>query len=440
MRGLRRVFVATLIAGVALAGGVAQAAKFKVLHSFCSRTNCGDGSNPAGALAMDQAGNFFGTTLGGGGRGDGTAFELVRQADGHLKFKPIFHFCSACQFGSRPNGALIIDTQGNLYGTANNLVFELSPVDGQKRWSEKILYRFCSQQRCTDGDTPVGGLTYAGASSGAPYDGVSPLYGVTNLGGANDEGVVFNLSANNGQWTESVLYSFCSAGGKCLDGAQPAAGLIMDAEGNIFGTTASGGGNDPQKGGQGAGVVFELSPENGGWSISTIYRFCAEMQCADGAFPAGELTFDETGALIGTTRAGGKICKLSKTYGCGTIFKLSSDGSEFQESVQYSFCNQRDCRDGALPLGAVLLVNGSGMGTTQFGGGNDIDKYGSGGGTAYEVTGSTLKTWHRFCSVVGCADGEYPEAGLVADGSGGLYGSTSMGGADSGGAIFRLNP
>src|SRR5947199_10586257 len=119
MRGLRRILTtAFLAAGVALTGGAAQAAKFKVLHSFCSRgihETCGDGNNPGEGLAMDPAGNYFGTTTHGGIE-FGTAFQLKRKPGGGLKFSTIFRFCANC--GPTANGPLIIDTRGNLYGAA----------------------------------------------------------------------------------------------------------------------------------------------------------------------------------------------------------------------------------------------------------------------------------------------------------------------------------
>src|SRR6478609_9933640 len=127
MHTCRRMLTATLlIAGVALAGGAAQAAKGKVLHSFCSNSHrpCADGANPEAGLATDAAGNFYGTTA-TAGRGFGTVFEIERKPDDTFNFKTLYRFCSQGTCGRNPGGPLVIGTDDNLYGTATNLVFEL---------------------------------------------------------------------------------------------------------------------------------------------------------------------------------------------------------------------------------------------------------------------------------------------------------------------------
>jgi uncharacterized repeat protein (TIGR03803 family) len=439
MRGNRQVLTAAILAaGVAL-GGAAQA-KFKVLHSFCAlgeHHSCNDGSNPQSGLVMDAAGNLFGTTA-QGGKDYGTAFELERKPKGGFNFKTIYRFCSFC--GHSPNGPLIVDTAGNLYGTAGSLVFELSPVVGQKQWSEKVLYRFCSQQNCTDGNAPFGGLTYAGASSGSPYDGVSPIYGATIAGGANNAGTVFDLTNNSGIWTEAVLYSFCAVGGdQCLDGSDPAGGVILDQAGNLYGTTDTGGGHNDGGISGGAGTVFELSPSGQSWIETVLYAFCSTDQCTDGAFPTGNLTMDVAGNLLGITGAGGQRCKPDPA-GCGVVFKLLPNGASSEETVLYAFCQKSDCRDGREPLGGVVLdESGDLFGTTSLGGGNDIDRDGLGGGIAYELSGSSFKVLHAFCTLANCADGEYPERGsLVSDGQGHFLGTVGLGGQFGEGAVFEL--
>jgi uncharacterized repeat protein (TIGR03803 family) len=441
MRGGWRILAAVfLAAGAILAGGTAQAGKFKVLHSFCGsgqHHSCNDGSNPQSGLVMDAAGNFYGTTA-NGGRDFGTAFELERKSGGGFNFKTIFRFCTFC--GQSPNGTLIIDTQGNLYGTAKNLVFELSPVIGQKRWAEKIVYQFCSQQNCTDGNGPLGGLTYAGASSGAPYDGVSPLYGVTGGGGTNNAGTIFELTNNTGQWSEAVLYSFCSQGGdQCTDGKLPVSALLMDASGDLFGTTLEGGGK------QQAGVAFDLSPSGQNWSYTLLYTFCSATNCTDGSNPGAPLVFDSHGGdLLGTTSGGGAKCRRAGVTGCGTVFQLTLVSGTWQEMVLHSFCQERDCKDGAGPAG--LLIDGAGniFGTTGTGGGHDTSSAPLGGGIIFELSNSLFSVLHRFCSAANCADGQGPEAGLVADRNGSLFGTTTYGGAyansEFGGTVFRAEP
>ena len=442
MGELRRTvasFAVMAIAGLALATGAAQAAKFKVLHSFCQPGHrpCGDGGNPRGALVMDAAGNFFGTTS-TGGKGYGTVFELERKDGGSLKFKTLYRFCSPATCGGNPSGALVIDTAGKLYGTATNLVFELSPGGKRRQWTEKVIYRFCAKQNCADGENAVGGLTYAGVSSGVPYDGVSPLYGVTAGGGTNNGGTVFELRNSNGQWSESVLYSFCSIGGEsCSDGSNPIGGVVLDQIGKLYGNTGTGGGLGIAGG---AGTVFELTPDGGGsWSETVLYSFCSVEKCADGAFPFGGLAIDATGNLFGVTAAGGRKCKPDPE-GCGLVFKLLPNGVNSQETVLYTFCAKSDCRDGFNPVAGLFIDDqGSLFGTTELGGGNDTDRDGLGGGVVYELSGSYLRVLHAFCSAAQCADGEYPSQGtLVSDGLGHLLGTVGLGGQFDEGGVYEL--
>jgi hypothetical protein len=455
-RSVSHVFQTSAIA--ALAGGLialapasdAVAAKFKVLHSFCGPM---DGCDPKGGLVMDQAGNFFGTASEGGKHeaGEGTVYELLRTDTGRLKYKRGFSFCNRFECDppiANPIGNLIVDTQGNLYGLGGGwgTVFELSPpTGGSGKWTDKLLYQFCSQQNCADGSGPVGGLVYAGQSSGALYDGTSPLYGATAGGGNNTaSGVVFELTNSGGQWAESVLYDFCSQGGdKCKDGKLPQGSMTIDEAGNLYGTTLSGGAGDVEGGG---GVAFELAPDEGGsWTYALLYTFCSLKNCEDGYGPGGDLIWDSAGNLLGDTAAGGEPCSR-RNYGCGTIFRLAPNGGMSQLTVLYSFCRRHDCKDGDEPQAGVVLDNsGNIFGVTYEGGGNDIDYYGFGGGTAYELVGSTLKTLHSFCSQANCADGENPEAPLIMDQAGRLLGTTSLGGAfgthyGGGGAVFGVTP
>lgn len=430
-----------------------EAGPYKVLHSFCANSGCGDGSQPQGGLIIDGAGNLFGAAGQGGHEFQGTIFELVKTDTGKFKLSRLYSFCPKfdCLSGAHPSGALIMDAQGDLYGTAssggtghNGVVFELSP-GGKNGWTYRVLYNFCQSSGCPDGAFPGGGLTYVGASSGVLYDGTSPLYGETGGGGANGSGTVYQLISSGGQWSETVLYSFCSQGGSaCTDGAFPRGELLLDEDGALFGTADHGGGNDNGQGG--AGVAYELIPNGDGtWTQSVLYRFCSAANCSDGEFPGGSLTMDGQGNLLGTTGAGGHPCGDRGTNGCGTIFRLVPNGAASQETVLYAFCLKRDCKDGAGPDGRPLLdSSGNIFGVTFEGGGNDTDQSGIGGGVVFELTGGELKVLHRFCSAANCADGEYPQAGLGMDASGVLFGATRFGGmfggTQIGGTVFRLTP
>jgi uncharacterized repeat protein (TIGR03803 family) len=321
-------------------------------------------------------------------------------------------------------------------------LFELSPGFGKKhnKWSIKILHSFCCGTQ--DGSNPAAGLTYAGKSSGALYDGASPLYGTTTRGGLNDGGTIFQVSQTGGQWTETVLYSFCSQGGKeCLDGSDAESELLIDSSGVLFGTTFSGGGYNQIQGQSGAGVAFQLASNgDGSWAQTVLYRFCSAPRCADGAHPVGRLVSDGTGALLGVARSGG-ACRVDRKYGCGVVFRLVPAGASSQESVLHSFCRKPDCADGRYPSGGVTLDSfGNLFGVTEFGGGNDIDLYGDGGGIVYELSGTSLKVLHRFCALTACADGEAPDVPVTLDGSGSVYGTATRGGKDSFGVIFKVLP
>ena len=300
--------------------------KEKVLYSFCTQSDCIDGAFPDAGLIQDASGNLYGTTTEGGTAGGGTVFELMPPAPGKTLWKEIvlYSFCGGgdCSDGRRPEARLIRDAlSGNLFGTTSEggtsddgTVFELTPpATGQTLWTETVLYSFCAQSNCTDGDAPEARLT---------RDPSGNLYGTTAFGGTfGDAGVVFQLTPPAmGQtlWTETVLHSFCARGGRnCTDGERPEAGLIRDASANLYGTTDEGGA-------AGGGTVFELTPPAPGktlWTETVLYSFCVQggSNCTDGSFPAADLIRDASGHLYGTTSEGGAN---SVACGGGTVFEL----------------------------------------------------------------------------------------------------------------------
>jgi uncharacterized repeat protein (TIGR03803 family) len=249
-------------------------------------------------------------------------------------------------------------------------------------------------------------------------------------------------------WTETVLYNFCSQE-NCNDGCFPEAGLIMDKAGNLYGTTTGCGFN-------GSGAVFELTPNgNKPWTYNVLYSFCAQTNCADGANPYAGVVMDAAGNLYGTTEGGGQS-------GFGTVFALTQDG---EETVIYSFCSQKNCADGANPVGGLVLgcvrVTGLGLGpmqqacgqqaligTTEAGGSGLGPNGVSGGGTVFALPPEQNGTWaetvlYDFCSQPSCSDGFSPQAAMLADKFGNLYGTTHSGGigtaSDGGyGVLFKL--
>ena len=412
---------APIVALGAQPSGAAVAAE-QTLYSFCPQRGCIDGARPEAGLTMDGAGNLYGTALiGGNVNNAGVVFELVRTGSGWTQ-NILYSFCAQprCPDGANPGAPLIMDSAGNLYGTTNlggnspdtGVVFELTPTSSG--WTQKVLYSFCPQSGCTDGASPGAGLI---------MDGAGNLYGTTRYGGnANNSGVVFELTLGEGGWTQKVLYRFCSQD-SCTDGHLPLAGLITDGAGNLYGTTYRGGGSLD------AGVVFQLTPTGQGWTQKVVYSFCQQSGCADGANPAAGLIIDGAGNLYGTSAGGG-------SSGYGVVFALTPTGSGWTEKVLYNFCQQGGCADGANPVAGLILDGAGNLYGTTTGGGS------SGYGVAFELTaagsGSTETVLYSFCQQNGCADGAAPVAGLMMDGAGNLYGTTSHGGKGGSGVAFAL--
>lgn len=267
--------------------------------------------------------------------------------------------------------------------------------------------------------------TFTGGADGAvPYgatlitDRAGNIYSTTNSGGNDSEcsagcGVVFKL---DGTGTESVLYTF--TGG--ADGALPLAGLIGDAKGNLYGTTSGGGGGSLP-----AGTVFQLDSTG---KETVLYNFCSVANCADGNTPyAGVIR--HAGDLYGTTLGGGEFC--IENGGCGVVFKVDSIG---KETVLYNFCpnGYGNCTDGASPqAGPIDDAAGNLYGTTSGGGANGL-------ATVFRLSPAGVETvLHSFA---GDADGANPFAGLIRDEDGNLYGTTSAGGPSGQGTVFKVDP
>jgi uncharacterized repeat protein (TIGR03803 family) len=295
----------------------------------------------------------------------------------------------------------------------------------------EILYNFCSKMNggtCLDGQAPYAGLI---------EDAAGNLYGTTQFGGTGvasqgtGGGIVFKVKADNpGQ--ETVLYSFCSAS-NCSDGAEPYASLIQDTAGNLYGTTAGGGGgysNCPLNDyvyGSTCGTVFKLD-KSGNYTV--LYSFCSASNCPDGGNPLAGLLQSAVGDIYGTTFYGG-------TGGEGTVFKLDSTG---HETVLYSFCPTIGCSDGDRPYaGLIQDAAGNLYGTTTDGGANNYV-----GGTVFKIdNGGSHTVLYSFCSGVpintNCPDGSIPSGNLIQDAHGNLYGTTQGGGANGRGTVFKVD-
>ena len=410
--------------------GTSAAAQEMLLHSFrpygsppcCFHARTADGFDPFYSnLTIDTAGNLYGTTTAGGIFGYGTVFKLTHTASGWTE-AVIYAFGHNLADGGVPEGGLTLDAAGNLYGTthgggANNsgVVFELVN-NGDGTWAEKVLYSFNN----TDGYGPWA----------APiFDAAGNLYGTTESGGAYNYGTAYELTpTGGGNWSEQVLHSF----GNGTDGATPFAGLVMDAAGNLYGTTWLGGANLCD--GAGCGTVFKLSPTGGGnWSEQVIHNFINNG--VDGNQPwAGSLIFDSSGNLYGTTTLGGTYLCEGGSVGCGTVYEMTpTAGGNWTEQVIYSFNGGGP--GGEDPTSAVLFdAAGNLYGTTYFGGLLE-------GGTAFKLTLRDGRWTEQVLHPFGASgDGVTPASGLIFDRAGNLYGTTMEGGLYDGGTAYEITP
>jgi uncharacterized repeat protein (TIGR03803 family) len=278
------------------------------------------------------------------------------------------------------------------------------------------LYSFCAQQNCVDGVSPLAPLVQASDGN---------FYGVTRNGGAaqtlcgNGCGTVFRITPDG---AFSTLYSFCSQQ-NCVDGAEPAAGLIQANDGALYGTTSIGGAHSQ-------GTVFKITL---GGSLTTLYNFCSQANCADGVLPEATLIQVADGSLYGTTESGGSRNSRCPSLGCGTIFKISPSGVF---SVFYTFCSLPSCIDGIGPQAALLQASdGNFYGTTNEGGTG-----GGGSGTVFRITPQgMLTTLYSFCAERNCVDGAFPYTPLTQARDGSLWGITGGGGLGlAAGTIFTI--
>ncbi|MBV9990085.1 MAG: hypothetical protein JOZ72_02225 [Alphaproteobacteria bacterium] len=421
------------------------------LHSFCSEANCADGKFPNGGLVQDAAGNLFGTASAGGASGTaGVAFELVaNEAHTAWTYKVIHDFCSAdaCSDGAGPVSGVIIDTAGNLYGTAlgggaNNggVVYKLSPGATQSDpWTIATLHDFCApgDNGCADGYQPAASLSYAGAATGAPYDGAATLYGTTSNGGAHGGGNVYALTLKHGVWSEKPLYQFCAVA-HCADGIDAQGGVTVGGDGKLYGTTFEGGAERSH------GIAFQLTRQRGGglWRERILQQFVPK----DGINPAAAPALDAAGDLLGTTYYGGMGAQCPDKHGlpgskkCGAVYKLTRAGNRYSETVLHRFCSDADCADGRNPNSGVLLdADGNLFGAATAGGGGHNRVGDIGGGVVYEFS-DTYHVLYDFCSESNCADGSAPAAPIM-DASGNLFGTTNGSSqASIAGTVYELTP
>jgi len=426
----RRLLIGSL-AGLALLFGAtgfapAQASE-ELIYTFKGGS---DGANPGGALVADAKGALYGTTLNGGSFPNyGTVFKLTPPASsgGQWTENVLYRFKGGVD-GWQPNGSLIFDKQGALYGATGNgggkanagTVFKLTPpATSGGQWTETVLYRFSGG---ADGDGPFGGLV---------FDQEGALYGATGFGGPQG-GFVFKLTppkSGQGPWTKTLLANLGQAGG------QPSVGLIFDNQGALYGV---GSGDILQ-----SGAVFKLTPPTSGegpWTKTVLYQFDGGP---GGHAPSGGLVFDKRGALYGAATS---IADASGFIGLGIVFKLtppSSGKGLWTLTVLTDFAGTY-IRE---PLCTLLFdAKGDLYGTNMM----ERTKFGSmaGGGSVFKLTPPptsgdgkwTLTVLHGF-SATG-KGGRNPQGGLILGHDGTFYGTLIEGGstasASGQGAVYRL--
>jgi uncharacterized repeat protein (TIGR03803 family) len=379
-----------MMAVIFAATASSQTSKFKVLHAFSSGT---DGENPQAGIVLDAQGNLYGTTAYGGAFANGTVFKV--DAAGN---ESILHSFNWRTDGGNPFGPVILDNARNIYGTTtqggpsgSGTVFELN-TNGK----EAILHSFAASS--SDGTFPIAGLV---------RDSAGNLYGTTSAGGSSGWGTVFRVDVTG---TETVVHSFAGF----PDGQFPWAGLTLDAQGNLYGVTINGGA-------RGDGALF-------GVNTAGLEAIVASFTILTGDSPSGTLIEDEAGNLYGTTAYNG-------AHSRGTVFKFNI--ATGVETTLYNF-GASGSSDGATPAGGLVRdPAGNLYGTTQAGGAKRF-------GTVFKIDPSGNETiLHSF---TGGSDGGVPEGSLAIDQSGNLYGTTSYGGdltcqGTAGcGTVFKIAP
>jgi uncharacterized repeat protein (TIGR03803 family) len=419
---MHRLALAALLGAAAFVP--ASAATYTVIHSFCQDENfkCRSGKMPFAGLVADAKGDLYGTTTEGGQNGSGVIFQLHRTAT---------------------------------------------------EWKYKVLHKFQCAETCAEGNVPIGALI---------VDKRGSLYGTASQGGSSFGGTAFKLTRSPGNsWTYSVLINFCpETGSGCVQGQVPNSQLAY--AGSVSGVPYDG--VSPLYGASlfpGSGLVYRLTHSGDAWSGEVVHGFCQSANCADGAFPVGQVQVDDAGEfLYGVTNGGGNGNGAGVTYkialatgdetvlhtfcsaaectdgqgagggvtlsgktlygttplgggnGGGALFTLNANSGK--QKLLYSFCEQQpNCSDGQKPNGAPVLAGGSVVGTAS--GGIDFN------GVVYRVgPGKAETVLHTFCQETDCVDGAAPAGGVAVDAAGTIYGVTQRGGSEGWGVVYSVTP
>jgi len=409
----RRVLTAASLV-ILLAGAATAASTFKVLYSFKGGT---DGGFPFDQLVLDPAGNLYGVTGSGGsitecyGSGCGAVFELMPR-DGRWAQTVLYSIPASASPYPDPNGPLVRDSSGSLFGVIAYAgdpvcqcgeIYELTRSAGV--WTETDLHNF------------VGGASDGQyVNQGLVRDSAGNFYGSTGGGGNQDCGcgTVFEFSPGpDGAWTETLIYQFTGA----RDGGYPSGPMAIDAQGNLYGITQSGGV-------YGYGTAYKLALSNGTWTETTLFDFTIDASGGSVSQISG-LAVDAAGDLFAAAPyAGGNQV--------GILYELKPTAGYSNYSVVHTFTG---ASDGGYPFGGLTTDKaGNVYGTTIYGGTYEY-------GTVYKFVPGKGGRWNETVlhSFTNGSDGSYPE-GVILDSSGNLYGTSAEGGANNNGIVFEITP
>jgi uncharacterized repeat protein (TIGR03803 family) len=370
----------------------------------------GDGAPIGGVTFGPDGGLYVQTFAAHGSLGSGAVYKLTPPPpdSSYWRITLAYGVCIGQYCAGAPGGPLILDTSGALYGVSTAGGVVGCPGVGQGLCG--FIFRLGPTGSVYDFHGPADGYSPSG---GLVLGADGSVYGTTREGGAHGAGTAFRLTPGPNAWTKTTIYDFLGVEG---DGANPRAGLIVDSSGALYGTTTFGGA-------AGKGAVFKLTPPatpSGVWTESVLYSFTG---LSDGAYPTTGLTFATRGALYGTNT--------------GVVFMLTPPvppATAWTPTILHSFSGGED---GGSPVGSLVVdTNGALYGATLEGGVRV-------GGRVFKLTPPVepLMQWRltTLYSFSGGQDGRTPSGGVILDNAGGLYGTTKAGGPYGGGVVFRIN-
>jgi len=390
------------------------AGTLKVMKAF-GTGNLREGSDLYAGLILDSSGNLYGAAESGGTYGAGVVYKLSPTTGGGWTETVLYNFKGGAQDGASPHATLMADSAGNLYGTTVNggpasatcrtgcgTVYMIS---AGAHWQESVLYRF------------TGGADGAIPYAGVAMDSAGNLYGATTSRGANGAGVVYKLTPGSAGWLQTVIHTFQGR----PDGSAPYPTPVLDAAGNLYGTTNAGGAHN-------LGIVYMLAPQpDGTFAEHVLHNFAGG---ADGANPLAGVILDPRGNIYGTATLGG-------TANCGIAYKLIPNAAgAWTERLLHTFLGV-NAQDGENPNWLTFDAHGNLYGSSTGGG---VDNP----GTIFKIT-RTPSGWQEtvLYSFTAGNDGAYPSSGVVLDAVGNIYGTALWGGPSgdtTGGVAFQFTP